>query len=185
MVKSKLEYIPEKLQTIAVIADNNLVDRTQQDQDNWTIEDSENLYGIKGWGEPYFSINAAGNVMVSPQGSARGISLDLYELVKSLRKRNLELPLLIRFSDILGDRMERLYACMNRAIARYKYEGTYQGVFPIKCNQHRHLVEALVNYGKPYQFGLEAGSKPELMIALATLEPNLNARTPTSRTSAG
>ena len=179
MSNSKLEYIPEKPKTIAV-SENNLVDRSQQDQCNWTIEDSENLYGIKGWGEPYFSINAAGNIMVSPQGADRGISLDLYELVKSLKQRNLGLPLLIRFSDILGDRMERLYACMNRAIARYKYEGTYQGVFPIKCNQHRHLVEALVNYGKPYQFGLEAGSKPELMIALATLEPDLNARTSTN-----
>ena len=169
---------PKKPQTI-VASENNLLNQHKQNQQNWTIEDSENLYGIKGWGEPYFSINAAGNIMVSPQGAERGISLDLYELVKSLKQRNLGLPLLIRFSDILGDRMEKLYACMNRAIARYKYEGTYQGVFPIKCNQHRHLVEALVNYGKPYQFGLEAGSKPELMIALATLEPNLNAHTPT------
>ena len=68
--------------------------------------------------------------------------------------------------------MERLYACMNRAIARYNYNGKYQGVFPVKCNQNRHLLEDLVRYGKPYQFGLEAGSKPELMIALAILEPN-------------
>ena len=178
MVKSKLEYSPEKSPTIAI--SENLVARLQQDKQNWTIEDSENLYGIKGWGEPYFSINAAGNVMVSPQGFSRGISLDLYELVKSLKRRNLGLPILIRFSDILGDRMEGLYACMNRAIARYKYKGTYQGVFPIKCNQHRHLVEALVKHGKPYQFGLEAGSKPELMIALATLEPNLNSPSPTN-----
>ncbi len=139
---------------------------------SWKIEDSEKLYGIEGWGEPYFSINAVGNVMVSPQGASRGISLDLYELVKSLKKRNIGLPLLIRFSDILADRMERLCACMNRAIARYNYDGKYQGVFPVKCNQNRHLVEDLVRYGKPYQFGLEAGSKPELMIALAVLEPN-------------
>jgi arginine decarboxylase len=140
---------------------------------NWTIEDSENLYGIQGWGEPYFSINAAGNVTVAPQGASRGITLDLYELVESLKQRNLGLPLLIRFSDILADRMERLHACMHRAIARYKYPGRYQGVFPIKCNQHRHLVQDLVQYGKSYQFGLEAGSKPELIIALAALEPNL------------
>lgn len=173
MVKSKLEYIPKQPPKI-LVSENNLVNQPKQDEHHWTIEDSENLYGIKGWGEPYFSINAAGNVMVSPQGASRGMSLDLHELVKSLQQRKLGLPLLIRFSDILGDRMERLYACMNQAIARYNYGGTYQGVFPIKCNQHRHLVEALVNYGKPYQFGLEAGSKPELMIALATLEPNLN-----------
>lgn len=140
-------------------------------KETWTIEDSEKLYRIEGWGHPYFSINAAGNLMVSPRGEIGG-SLDLYELVEALRKRNLQLPLLIRFSDILADRIERLNACFAKAIARYNYAGTYRGVYPVKCNQHRHLVEALVEFGKPFHFGLEAGSKPELMIALATLEPN-------------
>jgi arginine decarboxylase len=135
----------------------------------WTIEDSEKLYRIQGWGEPYFSINAAGHVTVSPKGD-RGGSLDLFELVEALRRRNLGLPLLIRFSDILEDRIERLHACFAKAIARYKYAGTYQGVFPVKCNQQRHIVEDLVRFGQPYQFGLEAGSKPELMIALALLK---------------
>lgn len=135
----------------------------------WTIEDSEKLYRIPGWGEPYFSINAAGHVTVSPKGD-RGGSLDLLELVESLQQRNLGLPLLIRFSDILEDRIERLNACFAKAIARYSYPGKYQGVFPVKCNQQRHLVEDLVRFGQPYQFGLEAGSKPELMIALATLK---------------
>jgi arginine decarboxylase len=134
----------------------------------WTIEDSEALYRIAGWGEPYFSINAAGHVTVSPQGD-RGGSLDLFELVQALQLRNLALPILIRFSDILEDRIERLNACFNKAIARYNYTGVYRGVFPVKCNQQRHLVESLVRFGKPHQFGLEAGSKPELMIALATL----------------
>ena len=138
----------------------------------WMIEDSEKLYRIPGWGEPYFSINAAGHVTVSPRGD-RGGSLDLLELVEALRQRNLGLPLLIRFSDILEDRIERLNACFAKAIARYRYPGTYQGVFPVKCNQNRHLVEDLVRFGQPYQFGLEAGSKPELTIALATLKtPN-------------
>jgi arginine decarboxylase len=136
---------------------------------SWSIEDSENQYRIKGWGEPYFSINAAGHVTVSPKGD-RGGSLDLFELVNALKDRNLALPLLIRFSDILEDRIERLNACFAKAIARYNYEGGYRGVFPIKCNQQRHLVEDLVRFGKPFQFGLEAGSKPELMIALATLD---------------
>jgi arginine decarboxylase len=142
---------------------------------NWSIEDSENLYRIQGWGEPYFSINAAGHITVSPQGE-RGGSLDLYDLVSAIKRRNIGLPLLIRFSDILEDRIERLNACFSRAIARYNYPNVYRGVYPIKCNQHRHIVESLVRYGKPYQFGLEAGSKPELMIALATLEPPLNAQ---------
>lgn len=142
---------------------------TDPNQPAWKIEDSEKLYRIQGWGEPYFSINAAGHVTVSPKGD-RGGSLDLFELVESLQQRNLGLPLLIRFSDILEDRIERLNACFAKAIARYSYQGKYQGVFPVKCNQQRHLVEDLVRFGQPYQFGLEAGSKPELMIALATLK---------------
>ncbi|AFZ52083.1 biosynthetic arginine decarboxylase [Dactylococcopsis salina] len=138
--------------------------------EKWTIEDSEQTYQIEGWGDPYFSINRAGHITVSPQGD-RGTSLDLYELVEALRKRNIGLPVLIRFPEILADRIERLYACFDRAISRYNYPGTYRGVFPIKCNQHRHLVEALVKHGKPHQLGLEVGSKPELMIALASLNP--------------
>lgn len=138
-------------------------------QPTWTIEDSEKLYRIPGWGEPYFSINAAGHITVSPKGD-RGGSLDLFELVTALKLRNIDLPLLIRFSDILEDRIERLNACFSKAIARYGYSGNYQGVFPVKCNQQRHLIEALVRYGKSHQFGLEAGSKPELLIALATLD---------------
>jgi len=135
----------------------------------WTIEDSEELYRIKGWGEPYFSINAAGHVAVCPRGD-NSASLDLYELVEALKQRNLSLPLLIRFSDILQDRIERLNACFAKAIARYKYPGIYRGVFPVKCNQQKHLIEDLVRFGHPYQLGLEAGSKPELMIALACLK---------------
>ncbi|BAY85680.1 arginine decarboxylase [Calothrix parasitica NIES-267] len=142
---------------------------TGSPESNWTIEDSEALYRIEGWGQPYFSINAAGHVTVSPKGE-RGGSLDLYELVKALKLRNLGLPLLIRFSDILEDRIERLNACFAKAIARYNYGGVYQGVFPVKCNQQRHFIEDLVRFGKPHQFGLEAGSKPELMIALALLD---------------
>ncbi|MEL6471795.1 MAG: biosynthetic arginine decarboxylase, partial [Cyanobacteria bacterium J06623_4] len=134
----------------------------------WTIENSEDLYRIEGWGAPYFSINAAGNITVSPQGD-RGGSLDLKKLVDGLKLRDFQLPLLIRFSEILADRLERINACFAKAIARYGYEGVYQGVFPVKCNQQRHIVEDLVRFGKGYQFGLEAGTKPELMIALASL----------------
>jgi arginine decarboxylase len=146
-----------------------LATATEKPQKVWTIEDSEKLYRIQGWGEPYFSINAAGHVTVSPKGD-RGGSLDLYELVESLKLRNLALPLLIRFSDILEDRIERLNSCFARAIARYNYKNVYRGVFPVKCNQHRHLIENLVRFGQPHHFGLEAGSKPELMIALALLK---------------
>ena len=138
------------------------------EQTGWDIEESEELYRIKGWGEPYFSINSDGNVTVSPQGD-RGGSLDLLKLVEGLKQRDFQLPLLIRFSEILEDRLERINACFAKAIARYSYEGVYQGVFPVKCNQQRHIVEDLVRFGKAYQFGLEAGTKPELMIAMASL----------------
>lgn len=138
-------------------------------QADWSIEDSEELYRIQYWGDPYFSINSAGNITVSPQGD-RGGALDLHELVKSLKHRNLELPILIRFSDILEDRLDRLNSAFSRAITRYGYSGSYQGVFPVKCNQQRHVVESLVKYGANHLFGLEAGSKPELLIALATLD---------------
>ncbi len=134
---------------------------------NWSIAHSQELYQVEGWGHPYFSINDNGNVTVSPRGDNN--NLDLFELIESLKKRDVNLPLLIRFSDILADRLQRLHQCMESAIARYNYPNVYRGVYPVKCNQHKQLVEALVDYGKPYHFGLEVGSKPELMIALATL----------------
>ncbi len=142
---------------------------SQPSQTPWTVEDSETLYRIQDWGIPYFSINAAGHVTVSPKGD-RGGSLDLYELVEALKRRNISLPLLIRFPDILADRIERLNACFAKAITRYNYPGSYRGVYPVKCNQERHLIEDIVKFGQPYQFGLEAGSKPELLIALALLK---------------
>ncbi|MEM7726638.1 MAG: biosynthetic arginine decarboxylase [Cyanobacteria bacterium P01_A01_bin.45] len=164
---------------IGLLSDNNVKLKQQMllsgsksnmlQQSKWAIEKSEALYRIEGWGQPYFSINAAGHVTVSPKGD-RGGYLDLYDLVNALKARNLGLPILIRFSDILEDRIERLNSCFAKAIARYNYPGTYCGVFPVKCNQQRHLIEDLVRFGKPHQFGLEAGSKPELMIALASLD---------------
>jgi arginine decarboxylase len=148
---------------------SNIIKRSDAvEAEEWSIEKSEELYRIQGWGDPYFSINAVGHITVSPKG-LRGGSLDLCDLVNGLKQRNLELPLLIRFSDILEDRIERLNACFAKAIARYNYPGSYRGVFPVKCNQQRHFVENLVKFGQPYQFGLEAGSKPELLIALASL----------------
>ncbi|MBD0311455.1 MAG: biosynthetic arginine decarboxylase [Microcoleus sp. T3-bin5] len=168
---SDLDPLSTQPPTVTSLAapDSALVTAAPLPQKSWTIEESEKLYRIQGWGEPYFSINAAGHVTVSPKGD-RGGSLDLCELVESLKQRNLALPLLIRFSDILEDRIERLNSCFARAIARYNYKNVYRGVFPVKCNQHRQLIQDLVRFGQPHHFGLEAGSKPELMIALATLK---------------
>jgi len=105
---------------------------------------------------------------VSPKGHD-GSNLDLLELVKELESRNLKLPLLIRFDDILEDRLIRLHDAFHQAIAQYNYAGRYQGVFPVKCNQHRHVVEELMTCGSQWNFGLEAGSKAELLIALSLI----------------
>ena len=139
------------------------------DSEHWSIQDSASLYGLDRWGDPYFSINGRGHISVQPQGD-RGGSLDLVDLVSELKSRNLALPLLIRFDDILEDRLERLHAAFERAISQYGYPGRYQGVFPVKCNQQRHVVEELVSCGKRWNFGLEAGSKAELLIALSLLD---------------
>jgi len=135
---------------------------------SWTAADGAALYGLDRWGEPYFGVSERGHVMVQPQGE-RGGTLDLVELVRELQGRGLGLPLLIRFEDILEDRLERLHAAFERAIAQYGYGGRYQGVFPVKCNQQRHVVEQLVESGHRWHFGLEAGSKAELLIALSLL----------------
>ena len=137
-----------------------------QANQSWTVADSTTLYGLDRWGEPYFSANARGHVVVQPRGD-HGDSLDLVALVQELRGRDLNLPLIIRFDDILEDRLERLHGAFERAITQYGYTNRYQGVFPVKCNQQRHVVEQLVESGRRWHFGLEAGSKAELLIALS------------------
>jgi arginine decarboxylase len=135
----------------------------------WSVKKSAKLYQIKGWGEPYFRINEHGHVEVRPDPTQdRGI--DLYDLTKQLEERGLDLPLLIRFPNILQDRIRLLNQSFEAAIQEYGYPGEYRGVFPIKVNQQRHLVEEIVESGRPWRFGLEAGSKPELLIALAAME---------------
>jgi arginine decarboxylase len=135
----------------------------------WTIKDSTELYNVNGWGRDFFSINEAGNVEVTPAGPGSQ-KIDLKELVDDLRTRGLNLPLLIRFSDILRRRVEQLCGAFQQAIAENDYKGAYRGVYPIKVNQQRHVVEELIEYGRPFNLGIEAGSKPELLVALALQE---------------
>ncbi len=135
---------------------------------DWSVNKSAHLYQIGGWGEPYFRMNESGHVEVRPDPSQdRGI--DLYELALQLSARGLDLPILIRFPNILAHRIELLNRCFEKAIEDYGYKNRYRGVFPIKVNQQRHLVEEIVASGQPFGYGLEAGSKPELLIALATI----------------
>jgi len=135
----------------------------------WSPERSAQRYQITGWGHPYFQVNARGQVEVTPNPD-RAQCINLHELTLELRARGLELPLLIRFSDIVGDRIKRLNEAFGRAIAEYEYPGTYRGVYPVKVNQQRHLVEEIVHFGRTWNFGLEAGSKPELLIALSVMQ---------------
>lgn len=132
----------------------------------WTINDSIDLYNIHGWGRDFFTVNEAGNVQVTPSGPGSP-AIDLKELVDDLRSRGLNLPLLIRFSDILRTRVQQLFGSFQQAIADNDYKGTFKGVYPIKVNQQRHVVEELLEYGRPFNLGIEAGSKPELLVALA------------------
>jgi len=135
---------------------------------NWSRADSAALYGVNKWGEPYFSVNELGHVEVKPKGE-QGPAIDLADLVEGLQGRNLSLPLLIRFDNILEDRLNHLHQAFIQAIKTYDYAGHYQGVFPVKCNQQRHVVEQLIESGRRWNFGLEAGSKAELLIALSLL----------------
>jgi arginine decarboxylase len=135
----------------------------------WTIKDSTDLYNIAGWSSGYFRINEAGHIDVTPDGAV-GPRVDLYELVGDLQRRGLGLPLLIRFSDILHSRVRTLVGCFSKAIHEYEYQGRYRGVYPIKVNQQRQVVEELVRLGQPYGLGLEVGSKPELLAALPLLD---------------
>jgi arginine decarboxylase len=135
----------------------------------WTVKDALELYNVPGWGRDFFSINDAGHMEVTPAGPG-SVRIDLKELVEDLRSRGLNLPLLIRFSDILKTRVEQLCGSFQQAIAENDYKGNYRGVYPIKVNQQRHVVEELVEYGRPFNLGIEAGSKPELLVALALQE---------------
>jgi arginine decarboxylase len=135
----------------------------------WTVADSAEVYGVKYWGNSYFSVNDAGNVQAHPSGPD-GARIDLKELVDEVARRGIGLPLLIRFSDVLKSRIVELNETFKRAIAEYGYKGEYKGVYPIKVNQHRYVVEEIVQFGRPYHYGLEAGSKPELLAVMAMLD---------------
>ena len=132
----------------------------------WRIEDSEELYNIKGWGVNYFGINDKGHVYVTPKKSS--VQVDLQEVVEHLSTRHVTAPMLIRFPDILDNRIEKTDECFRKAAKEYSYQAEHFIIFPIKVNQMRPVVEEIISHGKRYNLGLEAGSKPELHAVLAT-----------------
>ena len=131
----------------------------------WRIDDSTELYNINGWGLKYFSINDKGHVAVTPrEGSA---SVDLKELMDELQVRDVTSPVLLRFPDILDNRIEKISKCFQQAADEYGYTAKNFIIYPIKVNQMRQVVEEIVSHGKKFNIGLEAGSKPELHAVLA------------------
>ena len=132
----------------------------------WRVEDSAELYNIKGWGINYFSINEKGHVFVTPKKG--GPEIDLRELVDELQRRDIEAPMLLRFPDIIDSRIEKMATCFKKATAEYEYKGQNFIVYPIKVNQMQPVVEEIVSHGKKFNIGLEAGSKPELHAVIAT-----------------
>src|SRR5881296_1002533 len=132
----------------------------------WDLESAITTYNVDGWGEGYFTVNSAGNVEAKPLKDGGG-SIDLLAIVNEARARNLGFPLLVRFQDLLRHRVESINRAFQSAIAEFGYRNQYRGVFPIKVNQLREVIEEIVDAGEQFHFGLEAGSKPELVAALA------------------
>jgi arginine decarboxylase len=137
--------------------------------ERWTVTDASELYDVASWGKGYFSVGANGHLWVHPSKEpARGI--DLRELIEKLELRGISLPILIRFAEILKHRLGEMYQAFQSAIAEHNYKGDYRCVYPIKVNQQRQVVEEVFRFGRPYHFGLEAGSKPELLAVLAVAD---------------
>jgi arginine decarboxylase len=136
--------------------------------DKWKIQDALETYGVRNWGKGYFGISKAGHVTVHP-GKRADEFIDLKELVDQLQARGIQLPILLRFTDILRHRVGEIYDAFKKAINEFEYQGDYCCVYPIKVNQQRQVVEEILDFGRPYRFGLEAGSKPELLAVMAVV----------------
>jgi arginine decarboxylase len=134
--------------------------------DRWTTTDASELYEVPRWGKGYFSVNRRGHVAVHPTRDPN-LAIDLKELVDRLQLRGLDLPILVRFNGILKDRLREIHDAFAQAIKEHDYRGRYVCVYPIKVNQQRHVVEQVIHYGRMYGFGLEAGSKPEMLAVVA------------------
>ncbi len=133
--------------------------------ETWSREDAVQLYGLERWSRGLFSINDTGHAVLRPDNGHPEI--DLKALVDEIRLRGLDLPVLIRFTDVLRNRIHGIASAFREAIAEHRYRGEYRGVYPIKVNQHRQVIEDIVRHGADVHVGLEAGSKPELLVALA------------------
>ena len=143
--------------------------KTSSELRTWGVQDSIELYQVQNWGSEYFSVRGDGQITVHPDGPT-GPKVGLLDLVRDLEKRGYDLPVLLRFSDVLRNRVTTLCGGFRNAIDGYGYRGVYRPVYPIKVNQQRDVVEELVEFGRDLNLGLEAGSKPEVLVALAHMD---------------
>jgi arginine decarboxylase len=138
-----------------------------KNETNWSVKDSDKLYQFSGWSEGYYGVNQRGNVCVYPYGQENPVSIDLLEVVNEMINKDIQMPAVIRFHDILRAQVEKMNKIFRKTIKEANYQGQYFGVYPIKVNQLREVVEEIVDAGREFRFGLEAGSKPELLTVLA------------------
>ena len=131
----------------------------------WTIEDSKELYNINGWGTSYFGVNESGNIFVNP--SKNNVKIDIREVIDELALRDVTPPVLLRFPDILDNRIEKMASCFKKAAKEYNYKGESFIIYPIKVNQMQPVVDEIISHGRKFNLGLEAGSKPELHTVIA------------------
>jgi arginine decarboxylase len=136
------------------------------DIENWSVADAADLYEVSRWGKGYFSVGGTGNLLVHPDKNPQR-SIDLKQLVDRLQMRGIDLPILLRFGEILQYRLKEIHDAFRRAMKDGGYTGEYCCVYPIKVNQQRQVVEEVLRFGRPYRFGIEAGSKPELLAVIA------------------
>ena len=139
-------------------------------KEKWSAEDSAELYGIREWGHGYFDISSKGEVVVNLKDGKKTKPVSLAQIVSGMRDRGTQLPVLIRFGDLLRWRIDELNEGFASAIKEGNYQGVYRGVYPIKVNQQQEVIEEITRYGRKYHYGLEAGSKPELIAALAYMQ---------------
>lgn len=135
--------------------------------ESWTIEDAEKLYGVNRWGSGYFEIGNNGNLHVTPDLNNKDMRIDFKSVIDEIKQEGIQFPVVVRFHDVLRSQVSMLNETFNRTINEAEYKARYMGVYPVKVNQMREVVEEIVEAGQPYEFGLEAGSKAELLTALA------------------
>lgn len=138
--------------------------------DRWTPEKSEELYGIKNWGAGYYNINSTGEVTVSPFADNPDVSVSLTDIISGIKERGLDMPVLLRFENLLDAQISNINESFRKAMDEVNYKGEYRGVYPIKVNQQQQVIEEMARFGQRYHHGLEVGSKAELIAALSVFK---------------